>query len=159
MHWSKTYKREEIIEKMRGNKYAVGMTPWNKGKIIGPNPEHSKRMKGIIPWNKGVKRTAHPGNWIEDRSKLKVDKSPWNGPEISEWRLKVRNRDAWKCKMSNKDCKGRLEAHHILPKRDFPELIYDINNGITLCQFHHPRKHKDEKELSPYFQKMVADMN
>ena len=31
-----------------------GMTPWNKGLKIGPNPEQSKKMKGRTPWNKGL---------------------------------------------------------------------------------------------------------
>jgi hypothetical protein len=28
--------------------------PWNKGKKLGPNPEHSARLKGRTPWNKGL---------------------------------------------------------------------------------------------------------
>lgn len=56
------------------------------------------------------------------------------------------------------NCKGRLEAHHILSWKDYPELRYDINNGITLCHAHHPRKRDEEAELSPYFQSLVAEM-
>lgn len=33
---------------------------WNKGLKTGPNPEHSKRMKGRPSWNKGLKRGDHP---------------------------------------------------------------------------------------------------
>lgn len=73
-----------------------------------------------------------------------------------EWRKQVKNRDGWKCKIASKDCHGRLEAHHILPWRDYPELRYETNNGITLCQAHHPRKRAEEKRLAPLFQELVT---
>jgi hypothetical protein len=78
-------------------------------------------------------------------------------PKYVEWRTAVFTRDNWKCKMENGDCVGTLEVHHILPWRDYVELRFNTNNGITLCHFHHPRKRKDEKELSPYFQELVAE--
>lgn len=40
----------------------------------------------------------------------------------------------------------------------FPELRHDINNGITLCHFHHPRKREDEINLSPYFKELVMNV-
>jgi len=33
---------------------------WNKGKKLGSNLEHSKRMKGKKPWNKGLTKEDHP---------------------------------------------------------------------------------------------------
>ena len=62
------------------------------------------------------------------------------------------------CKINNQDCKGNLEIHHILGYMEHPELRYEVNNGISLCQFHHPRKRSEEKRLSPYFQKLVANI-
>jgi len=47
---------------------------------------------------------------------------------------------------------GYKVAHHILPWRDYPEERYNINNGITLCQYHHPRKREDEQMLIPTLQ-------
>jgi hypothetical protein len=35
---------------------------WNKGKKLGPNPEHSKRMKGRPSWNKGLSGWAKGTN-------------------------------------------------------------------------------------------------
>lgn len=66
-----------------------------------------------------------------------------------------KKRDKWGCKIKSKDCNDRLEAHHILNWMAYPELRYDINNGITLCQFHHPRKRVEEQRLIPFFQSMV----
>lgn len=98
-------------------------------------------------------------NWIEDRTKLaKLSNGNEyrNSPAYKEWSRGVRNRDGWKCKISNDDCCGRLEAHHILGYSEHPELRYSLNNGITLCHTHHPRVRSEEKRLSPYFQELVS---
>jgi hypothetical protein len=68
----------------------------------------------------------------------------------------VKNRDGWKCRNSNLECSGRLVAHHILSWRASPELRYEVNNGITLCHFHHPHKRNDEMRLAPFFQELVT---
>ena len=94
--------------------------------------------------------------WIKDRTKLKKQDRR-NDSAYKEWRRQVWLRDNFKCKIANPDCKGRLEAHHILAYAKYPELRYDINNGITLCHFHHPRKREDENKLSPYFKQLVAE--
>lgn len=77
-------------------------------------------------------------------------------PKYKEWRMKVFTRDNFKCKMFNEDCKGQLQAHHILRWSEFPMLRYDINNGITLCIAHHPRKKAEEKRLTPYFRELMS---
>lgn len=101
-------------------------------------------------------RGRKPGNFIEDRTKLKISDRKADDTRYFDWRKNVKNRDGWKCKISNSDCSGRLEAHHILPWRSHPELRYEINNGITLCHHHHPRSRKMEMELSPYFQELLT---
>lgn len=97
-------------------------------------------------------------NYIKDRSKVS-DVKGRRTHAYRLWRLSVLARDKNICRISNIDCAGRLEVHYILPWSKFPELHNDINNGITLCQFHHPRNPKDEIKLSPYFQQLVAKMN
>ena len=94
--------------------------------------------------------------WISDRSLLKKQNRR-NDPLYREWRRQVWERDNWKCRINNQDCDGRIIAHHILPWRDFPELRYEVNNGITLCQFHHPRKRIDEQKLIPVFPQMTNE--
>lgn len=100
----------------------------------------------------------HP-RWIKDRSKLKHlgdENLDRRSSAYNTWRREVWLRDNFKCKIANPDCKGRIEAHHILAWRDYPELRYQITNGITLCHFHHPKVRKEEKRLAPLFTALVA---
>lgn len=95
--------------------------------------------------------------WIEDRTLLKKyeGSEEKRNPAYKSFRKEVCDRDGWACRIADNNCDGRLEVHHILSWSKFPELRYAINNGITLCRFHHPRKRVDEMKLSPYFQSLV----
>lgn len=128
----------------------------NKGKKY-PNrePLSEETKKKISESHKGEKAYQ----WITDRTQLKKSDRNGKSSACTLWRMEVRTRDGNKCKIANKDCKGQLEVHHILRWADFPELRYDINNGITLCHFHHPRKKYDENRLSPYFRELVLSDN
>lgn len=127
-----------------------------EGKYGDKNP--SKRLEVRMKISNSVSGPKNH-NWIKDRSKLKISDRPFNDPLEKQWRIGVKNRDKWKCKINNLDCNGKVEAHHILPWRDFPELRYNINNGITLCQAHHPRKRAEEKRLVPFFTGLVPVLN
>lgn len=94
-------------------------------------------------------------NFIIDRSKLKTDSEHQYDTKYKYWMLKVKERDNYTCVINDEYCDGRLEAHHILPWSKFPELRYNINNGISLCQFHHPHRWADETKLAPFFTEIV----
>lgn len=48
-------------------------------------------------------------------------------------------RDGFECKKCN--AKKNLQAHHCIPVNVSPEMVYDINNGITLCRSCHAEFH------------------
>lgn len=134
----------------------------NKSKLGKPT-----HFLGKIPWNKGIKWKQnekhalntprgenHPA-WKKDRSSL-LKRNERNDSAYVSWRREVWQRDNFKCKINNNQCNGRIEAHHILSWKEYVELRYEINNGITLCHAHHPRKHSEEKRLSPYFKSLLA---
>ena len=98
---------------------------------------------------------SNHSRWNPDRKYIRENNIQRNNGEYKIWAKTIKNRDGWKCRMTNKDCDGKVVAHHILSWAKFPELRYEVNNGITLCHFHHPRKRNDEIKLSPYFQKLV----
>jgi len=93
--------------------------------------------------------------WVSDRSKL-VKKEERNDSAYHEWRKQVFKRDNWRCRINNRDCDGKITAHHILSWTYYPKSRYNINNGITLCQAHHPRVRAEEKRLIPTFQELVS---
>ena len=98
------------------------------------------------------------GMWIKDRSLVKHQEDR-NNPEYKQWRLKVYKRDNYKCVINNCDCSGRIIAHHILSFTYYPELRYEINNGITLCRFHHPIKREEERQSIPIFNDYILSLS
>jgi len=128
---------------------------WRKQKYCS----HICALK-VPRWNKGKKVPEMGGQnhyaWIKDRTQLVKNESKHLDSVYREWMKTVKNRDEWKCKISNSDCDGRLEAHHILNWVDYPELRYQVNNGITLCHAHHPRGRAKEKRLAPMFRELVS---
>ena len=120
------------------------------------------RLLGTLSPCIGQKRPSMQGEnhpqWIKDRTKL-AKRQERNDSAYKEWRMKVWMRDVFKCRIVNQDCNGRLEAHHILGWSLYPELRYNVNNGITLCQFHHPKKRGDEQSLIPTFRELVGSVD
>lgn len=58
-----------------------------------------------------------------------------------EWRKSVFERDKYTCQVCGDAKGGNLRAHHIRRYSVFPELRYDIDNGITLCDKCHEKVH------------------
>lgn len=96
--------------------------------------------------------------WIIDREQVKRQEER-NNPEYKQWRMSIWKRDNFTCCIKNNDCKGKIEAHHILSWSEHPELRYSVNNGITVCHFHHPRKKVEEKALIHTFQELILTTN
>lgn|SRR3990167_3552131 len=93
--------------------------------------------------------------WIKDRTQLKKSEKKHLDGGYREWMFAVKKRDGWICRIADVNCDGRLEAHHIKNWKEYPELRYEITNGITLCHAHHPMGRAKEKLLSPYFQGII----
>lgn len=94
---------------------------WMKGKVLSiyTRIKMSQNRIGSKHWNwQGGKSTEQE----------KVRKSI----EYKMWRGSVFKRDNWTCQ----ECGTRgtnLHAHHIKPFSLFPELRFNLNNGLTLC--------------------------
>jgi len=133
---------EETKIKMKENSY------W-KGKKRPEFTEEHKRK--IAESNLGLKGEKSK-RWIKDRTKL-MKRDERNDSAYQNWAKEVKKRDNYQCKICG--IKDNLISHHILPWKDFPEERYNINNGITLCQTHHPKTREDEKILIPALKELV----
>ena len=166
-NWMSEEGRKRMIESKVGKKMSeeqkkkrqkrVNINCLNCEVNIETTPFFIKRTKFCSPkcqytYCKGSKHY----NWNPDRRKVEGNKRTLIDLDYRIWARSVKKRDNWQCKINNNECSGRLEAHHILPWSKFPELRYNLNNGITLCHFHHPRKRAEEIKLAPMFQNMVS---
>lgn len=61
--------------------------------------------------------------------------------EYIHWRNALYKRDHYTCQCCGDSSGHNLNGHHILGFSDYPELRFDIKNGITLCEScHNPNK-------------------
>lgn len=95
---------------------------WGKFNEAGRNREYPKGEK-------------HP-NYISVKSRN--FKQIYNSVEFNLWKKAIHERDGYTCRGCNKKL-GILDAHHILPVRNFPNLAYAIDNGISLCHSCHSK--------------------
>lgn len=76
-------------------------------------------------------------NWNHSLSELERRKR--KSGDTKTWSKKIRNIFNNKCFLC--DSMEKLNAHHLMNYKDYPELRYDINNGVCLCQKCHKEFH------------------
>jgi len=67
-----------------------------------------------------------------------------NSSEYKEWRMAIYKRDHFKCQECGvgQSKKNKLHAHHIFTKKEFPDFVLELGNGITLCSICHQEIHR-----------------
>lgn len=71
-----------------------------------------------------------------------VSKLIRGGEEYNTWRKSVYQRDNWTCKHCDIKQKHPV-AHHIKTFKDYPDLRFELDNGITLCRSCHKKVHSE----------------
>lgn len=132
--------------------FKKGNIPWNKGLKGVTNPPSRKGKK---PWNKGIKlhpltyktkkkiskKNSGSHHWNWKNGKEQRNKNIRKSLEYREWRRIVFERDNYVCQICKKRG-GMLHAHHIKEFSKSPELILDLENGITVCVKCHYKIHR-----------------
>lgn len=95
---------------------------------------HTDEAKQILSEKASLRCGENNGNWKGGITKWRdyIHRTP----AYNNWRAAVYERDDYTCQMCGDDSGGNLQAHHIRPVRDHKNdlLLFDINNGITLCK-------------------------
>ena len=152
-----SYLTEEIKKKISSIAVKKGFGKWMTGKKH--SPETLKKMslvkKGKIPLN--VQRGQFKGenNWNWKGGITPINHKIRTSNEYKLWRLAVFERDNYTCVWCGaKSGNGKaviLNADHIKPFAEYPELRFAIDNGRTLCKAchlttdTHGRRKKDDK--------------
>jgi len=126
-------------------KRKIGKAMKNRKVTWGNKISKGKKGKRTSIKTEFKKGNKHP-NWKGGISSLneKLRKSL----RFKEWREQVFKRDNYTCQNPNcKFCKGILHTHHIVPvaeciQLDYINLIFDVNNGLTLCKQCHSKEPK-----------------
>jgi len=164
--WKNPDYRRHMSEAHKGQK------PWNKGISLNKqisketNEERKKKISQTLkklykseerkPYWKGKSRSREDklkqSKTLKELYKLGIIKSRDEGKTSERhrimqslnykmWRLDIFKRDKYTCQMcGNKGCS--INAHHIRPFAKYPELRFQLNNGITLCLKCHKEVHK-----------------
>jgi len=154
--------RKKLIKEGKIKIFGNGLIPDRKGE---KNPMYGKHhlketrkkislaLKGHTSWNKGKSNYWCKGeknyNWKGGITPINLVLRMSSTYKI--WRELVFLRDNFTCQ--NPNCEfchnkigGELHPHHIKTFSEFPELRFNINNGITLCaEIHRSIKNKEEK--------------
>lgn len=67
--------------------------------------------------------------------------------EYKEWRKAVYARDNYRCVKCGS--KVKINAHHIKSWKYYPDLRYNLSNGITLCEACHIKLHREKGYDTP----------
>jgi len=86
----------------------------------------SEKQKEIMRARTGEK---HP-KWKGGNSRYY--KTGYYSTEYKNWRMEVFKRDGFKCKHCGG--MGYITAHHIKSFAHYPDLRFEITNGLTLCE-------------------------
>jgi len=153
-NWNSDEYRNKISNTMK-NKYLSGYHNYNWkgdihdkcmdcGKTLSSRLHVPKRCRSCYGISRiGKKIPAYVGDKIS-AAKRKVFGNKYPQSELRKkrreynaWHKNVFDRDGNKCVICGST--EKLEAHHIKEVCMFPELIYNIDNGLTLCRECHKK--------------------
>ena len=99
-------------------------------------------IKQMIDKDKKKDPPCGANHWNWQGGKTPENQILRNSGKYHQWRKAVFERDSYTCQLCGKKGK-RLNAHHIKPWAYYPDLRFEIANGITFCEACHKKVHRD----------------
>lgn len=103
----------------------------------------------LISWKSGETSPAWKGGKAAHRLRTQYKGA------LAVWRKAVYKRDNYTCQGCG--AKNNIQAHHIKPVSEYPELGLDIDNGKTLCITCHGIAHGRKLRLTSKYPKHCKD--
>jgi 5-methylcytosine-specific restriction endonuclease McrA len=148
-HWQNKRKYCSKVCAIKNTFLKVGRNAWNKGKSgYTTKPCSEERKLRISLANKGQPRPSMRGeNHFAWKGGISFKRRDLRNPAYVQWRLSIFQRDNFTCQMPGCGIRGgKLESHHIKSWSKYPDLRFEITNGITLCrECHRKTKSREEK--------------
>jgi 5-methylcytosine-specific restriction endonuclease McrA len=144
-----------VVERMRvedvAEIYHCSIAPINRIlRKYGVKRKQSESLKGRMVGDKNPNWKGGKTNYSRYTISIKGFKY-----KMRIWSAKVIERDNIQCKLCGSD--ENLNAHHIEPVRNCKlEILFDVNNGITLCRKCHLRIHLKEENYKEEFKKLLS---
>lgn len=142
------------------HKFTTAREGWNGlCSTCSPKTERRRRIRSDAMLGNKIANTHGERNYFYGKHFIGADNPNWKGgitseselirssQEYRDWRISVFDRDDYTCQECNDSTGGNLNAHHILPRRDYPDMVLDINNGITLCEKCHTKTYRKEHQF------------
>jgi hypothetical protein len=86
-----------------------------------------------------------------------MSRRDFRDPQYAAWRRGVRARDGHRCVFPGCKNTKNLKCHHIKRWQDFPPLRFSLQNGCTLCQYHHKLVTGREEEYEALLRGVVGE--
>ncbi|MDE2097621.1 MAG: HNH endonuclease [Patescibacteria group bacterium] len=120
--------KAKISAALKGKRSRLGkrLSEETKCRMSEYRRQHYPRGKYHYAWKNGASQRLLDGR---------------RDPRYQDWRKAVFKRDGFKCQKCGDDRGGNLRAHHIKPFSKFPDLRFEVSNGITLCHQCHELEH------------------
>lgn len=129
------YRSPERSEQARANIHAQWKNPETRSRLLDgiARRTSSEEWQSFPHFQRGPANPNYTGGKTKRREGMAQK-------EYRAWRRTVFQRDGYTCTVCGKHG-GTLNAHHIKPWADYPELRFDVANGTTLCESCHESEH------------------
>ena len=137
-----------FVPPLKGKKHSEKTIQLIKEKLKGLPPSHlghkhtlesrkkmseTKRLRGSA--------VSGPAHHSFKDGKLQERRDARFSKDYKRWRYDVFMRDSFTCQKCGDSRGGNLVAHHIKPFSEYPELRFEVSNGLTVCETCHEKIH------------------